>query len=828
MSAERLKDLLAHAVGLPPDEQRDLIARTIAADAGLGSELASLLEAHTRAGTFLATPAHITLASLVSPATMSIGAYRTTRLIGRGGMGDVYEAETDPGASGPRVALKIMRRGIASPEVVRRFAIERRSLARLEHPNIARLLDGGAGEDGTPYLVMEFVEGERIDVYCDHHQLIIDDRLKLFLCVCDAVQYAHSRLIVHRDLKPDNILVTPDGTPKLLDFGIAKLLAVTDEAAPLEQTRPDVHLFTPEYASPEQSEGREITTASDVYSLGVLLYVLLTGQHPFPHAHPPSTAAVSELDPRRPGSREIRTASPEGADRTRKRLKGDLDTIIMTALEREPEKRYISVEQFAEDIRRHLDHLPILARPAPVIRRLGKFIRRNRVLAGVMAAIALGLITGLFLLIHQVREAREEQARIERLNAFLTTMLSYSNPTQPVNGSSRTVTVMQEMLDDAARRLESEEFTDQPDLRIRLERILGDAYIHQGRYDEMYEHYRKYIQLRSEHPGIKEPERVETQVLWAIELFAKGKLPESEDLFRRSLPAMRTAYGKGEVTADIYADALNNFAYLRRTQGDSREAEALFREVVGLGPAFPPNRQFIVSVSRATLASVLADQGRFHEAVATAREAVEESHRAGMDSTSEYGFVLTVYGGLLTDAGRYPEADTLLTTANIILHRYLPPENLWTADNVRDQAWLYYRKGEYARAFGCAQEAAQTYRQRFGAHYDNYPTALSIKGLSLARLGRSTEADQALREAVRLRHELMPPGHFFTAMATGALGEFLTGQRRFAEAESLLVTSHADLHRALGNDDPRTAMARTRLHDLYTAWKHPAQAEQYR
>jgi eukaryotic-like serine/threonine-protein kinase len=830
MATERLKDLFASAIVLPAEAQQELLAALASEDPALASELASLLRAHTHAGAFLDAPARLAILKAVTTENMSIGPYRVVRLIAYGGMGEVYEATPERDRSAHRVALKVIRAGLASTEVLRRFEIERRTLARLDHPNIARLLDGGTTDDGAPYLAIEFIEGERIDEFCNRHSLSLEQRLGLFLRVCDAVQYAHGRLIVHRDLKPGNILVTQDGAPKLLDFGIAKLLGVAGDVTPRDHTRTGAAAYTPDYASPEQTAGGEVTTASDVYSLGVLLYVLLTGQRPFEITRTiaPGTSITSFVEPPQPSGREVRIVTAEGPDRVRKRLRGDLDTIILKALERNPGQRYISVEQFAEDLRRHLSHMPILARPAPAIRRITKFARRNRLLVGGVAVLLLGLTAGLLIALHQAQVAREEKARIEGLNTFLGNMLSYANPTRHLEGSVRTPIVMEDVLDEAAQRLESEEFIGQPELRIQLERILGDAYIHLGRYDKMYAHYRKCIQLRTEHPGSGYPDLLDTQSLCAIQLFAEGKLTESEDLFRRTLPAMRVAFERGELKAELFADALNNFGYVRRTQGDSHEAEVIFREVLTLSPSFAPGSRFIVSVSRATLASVLADQGKFNEAITTAHEAVEESHRNGLDSTTEQGFVLTVYGGFLTEAGRYAEAESTLVLAGMVLHRLLPPDNLWAADNIRNQAALCYGEHRYQKALTFADQAQSTYRKNFGTHYDNYPTVLSIKGLCLGKLGHTADAEKALREAVQLRRELMPRGHFFTALATGALGEFLTDQHRFSEAESLLLGSFTELSASQGTDNPRTVLARSRLRDLYTAWRKPEKAAQYR
>jgi tetratricopeptide (TPR) repeat protein len=400
-------------------------------------------------------------------------------------------------------------------------------------------------------------------------------------------------------------------------------------------------------------------------------------------------------------------------------------------------------------------------------------------------------------------------------------MLTYTNPMEHVPGASRTSTVMQDVLDDAAKRLESDEFTRQPEVRVQLERILGDAYLHQGRYEQMYEHFHKYIQLGEEQSGSNDQEFLDRPALWAMELFSKGQLSQSENLFRQSLPQMRAAVENGKMRAEVFASALNNFGYLRRTQGDSREAESAFREVLNISSKFSSDSHFIIGVTRATLASVLADQGKFQEAVQTAREAVAESRREGIGSTPDFGFVLTIYGGFLTEEHRCAEADSALTEADRIFRQLLSPTSLWTGDNVRNQAALLYTEGRYRDALAKAQEALYIYRKSFGPHYDNYPTALTIQGLSLTRLGHTADAENVLREAVKLRMESLPRGHFFAALARSALGEYLVRQRRFGEAESLLIQSYNDLVRSQGADNPRTALAMDRVRDLYIAWKKP-------
>ncbi len=830
VSADRLKELFAEAMSLSGEERGTFLTRIRSGDPGLADELQSLLLAHATAGAFLAESPPSAILRRPTFLNTHIGPYRVVRLLGKGGMGEVHEAVREDGPPGVRVALKVVRPELQSQALIRRFDLERRTLARLDHPNIARLLDGGTTAEGIPYLAMEYVEGERIDDYCNHRRWSVEQRLKIFLTVCMAVQYAHGRLIVHRDLKPNNILVTTDGVPKLLDFGIAKLIASPFETPSPDQTRTCSVIFTPEYASPEQASGKEITIASDVYSLGVLLYVLLTGQKPYdmsgikPEGIP---AAIQERNPPRPSSRQVLVQCQEGANRARKRLKGELDNIVLAALEEDPLRRYISVEQLAEDIRRYLSHLPIAARPVSIGRRVVKFVRRNRLLAGAAAAILLSLIAGVAVMQYQVRQAQAEKARVESINSFLQQMLTYSNPMQPVPGTSRTFTVMEDVLDDAAKRLESDEFTRRPEVRLRLERILGDAFLHQGRYDQMYDHYRRYIRLYQEQSGRDDPESLDTLALLALDHFAKGNLSQSEAIYRRTIPPMRAAVGDGKIDPGVFAAALNNFGYLRRTQGDSKEAEASFREVLDLSPRFARDSRFVVGVTRATLASVLADQGRFQEALQTAREAVAESRRAGIATTPDFGFILTIYGGFLTEAERYDEADSALTEASRIFRQLISPKSLWTGDNLRNQAALLYREERYSDALAKAQETMRIYRESFGTHYDNYPTVLTIQGLCLCRLGRAAEGERALRDAVEIRMELLPPGHFFTAAAQSALGECLTGERRFSEAEPLLVQSYNDLLRSQGPDNPGTALAKSRVRDLYIAWKKPDAAVRF-
>ncbi|HEU4525607.1 MAG TPA: protein kinase [Gemmatimonadales bacterium] len=408
----RCEELFHVTLGLPEAERGAFLRQRCADDPLLQADVERLLAAHVQAGDFISSPAIAAVGNGIGPDESwlgrLVGPYRVVREIGRGGMGAVYLAERADGQYQQRVALKVIKRGMDTEQVLARFRAERQILASLDHPNIARLLDGGSTDQGVPFFVMEYIEGQPIDAWAAGRELSVEDRLRLFLQVCGAVAYAHQNLVVHRDIKPLNILVTVEGVPKLLDFGIAKVLHEgPDEAT---STVTGMRLLTPEYASPEQIEGRHATTVSDVYALGVVLYELLTGRSPYrtrSRAPLDLVEAVRTTDPDRP-------SAVGNTEKLRRRLRGDLDTILLTALRKEPTRRYPSVEQFAGDIRRHLDGLPVRARPDTFRYRAGKFVRRNRVPVAAALLLALALLGGTAATAYQAQQARAAQARAER------------------------------------------------------------------------------------------------------------------------------------------------------------------------------------------------------------------------------------------------------------------------------------------------------------------------------------------------------------------------------------------------------------------------------
>ena len=839
--AQRIGELVKSALERVPEDWASFLDDECSGHPELRAEVESLLQEHEGANRFLEVPAlHLAAKSFMGEGTFragqTIGDYEIISLIDSGGMGEVYLAED--GQLHRKVALKLVRRGMDSDDIIRHFKREEHLLAGLNHPNIAQLYGGGISADGIPFFAMEYVEGQRLDEYCDERGLGTKERLQLFRKVCAAVTYAHQHLVIHRDLKPANIRVTPEGEPKLLDFGIAKLLD-SENAPSSGQTLTLQGVMTPEYASPEQVRGETMTTASDTYSLGVVLYRLLTGRSPYrTKTHRPDeiVRAITEQEPTRPSTavkdRDSRSEIRDPTDsqftiHDSRSLRGDLDNIVLMAMRKEPARRYSSVGQFSADIQRHLDGLPVIARKDTFTYRTSKFIKRHRV--GVAAAFLIGvsLVAGIIATTWQAQIARHEKAKAEDVKDALVRMLNYSNPVafSPQRNGQKTV---KEILDEAAKRLENGEFSNQPEIKVELEQIIAQCYFGQGDYALASKYAQEYLDLHRKLYGENSIKTLAASEQRAAMLFAEGKFTESEKHYRKILPLMRSEKRKGNIKAANLADALENFGYLRRTQGDSKEAELSFRESLALSSQMPTESLYINGPTRSTLASTLADEGRFEDALQTAREAVTEYRQRGEIDTPNFGFTLTVLGGFLTEKGDYAAADANLHEAELIFRKLLQPSHLWMGDNLRNQALSFYQQGRYAESLSKVTETLKIYRGSFGLYYDNYPTALIINGLILAKTRQPQEGEKILREAVKIRTESLPKEHYWVALANSALGECLTIEKRYNDAEPLLLASYESLKSSQGASNPRTQIALQGLINLYHAWNKPDQAARYR
>jgi serine/threonine-protein kinase len=829
----RIKELFEAAADLAPNERATLLTNECDGDTTLRREVESLLESDSHTDGFIEKPAFEVPRDLFpeSPPQESLvgrqfGAYQIIREIGRGGLGAVYLAARADDEYRKEVAIKLVRRGLDTEDILRRFRNERQILAQLDQPNIARLIDGGTTDDGLPYFVMEYVNGKPITAYCDVHSLSTTERLNIFRKVCSAVTYAHQNLVIHRDLKPSNILVTSEGEPKLLDFGIAKLLGADEE--PLAQTMAGQRAMTPEYASPEQVIGEKITTASDVYSLGVLLYELLTGRRPYrlkTRTPDEISRAITTQEPERPSSAVTRVDRPPSSILHPRFLRGDIDNIVLMAMRKEPARRYASVGQFSEDIRRHLAGLPVVARKDTVSYRAGKFVNRHRIGVAAAALILLSLVAGMVATLIQVRVARRERSKAEAMSIFLGRTLTASNPDRTSNGQPS----VKDILDDAAKRLATEDLSDQPDVRAELQRVIGESYFALGQYDQARQNLAAALETQRRLFGEDGIPTLKTSaamaLLWAG---ATGDYAKADKFYRANLPRLRAQQKKGTISVDYLITALNGCALLRRAQGDSREAENLLRESFTLLPLVPPEQRNGFGIARAVLALALADQGKFEEAIAIVREKVAQIRAKQKEASSELPANLTGLGSFLLENGQASESLENLREAETLYRKIYTDANLQIGDNIRLQAQALFSVGNYPEAETKIEETLKIYRAATSEKFINYATALMVQGLIYSQTDRASEAEKLLREAVRIRMENVPETHFLRAAANGAMGEFLTAQKRFAEAEPFLLASHDSLKKSQAIGSPRMKLALQRLARLYEAWDRPEQATLYR
>jgi eukaryotic-like serine/threonine-protein kinase len=826
---QRIKEILAVALELPAAELEPFLAEACGADRALRREVDSLLAAHAEPTNVLEKfsvdlQAHLK-GEQPSYDGRRFGPYRILREIGRGGMGAVFLAERADGAFQQQVALKIIRQSVADEELERHFRRERQILASLNHPNIAKLLDGGVSDTGELFLAMEFIAGEPLIAYAEHHHLDIDDRLRLFVKICHAVSFAHQRLIVHRDLKPSNVIVGSDGEPRLLDFGLAKLSEPEETGATRQQDQSQTafRAFTPAYASPEQILGKSVTTASDVFSLGVILYELLTRDKPF-HFEGKSLEeiikSVTTGEPSLP-SRAAAQGDAPGATPERQ-LKGDLDNITLKALQKDPSRRYQSVADFAGDIERHFAHLPIAARPNTLSYRASRFYQRNRIAVAAAALITVAVIAGLAVALWQYRTARRESATAEAVNAFLQQVLLTGKPGAG-RGYQATIT---DVWQEAEARLERGELGDQPEVRAALRQVVGAGYNAQGNYVAGEKNLRQAHAEQTRLYGAGSARLLNTELELAALFFAKAEYDSAARMYEPMLPLLRAEFEKGKVDAILVCSALNNTALLNRARGNAAQAEALLRECLTVGAGRMPDEQ--LADPRAFLTLILIDQGKFEEAEAAQQKVVRKHRTAPNTDTPEFCAALTLLGIIEMERGNLADADAHLREAETVYRKLYGPNFIALFDNLRLQAQVAYLAGKYADAEKKIDLVLANYRRNSNPKYISFATALTVQGLTLNRLGRSVEAERVLREAVTLREANLPKEHFMTALTKGALGECLTSQRRYGEAEPLLLESHGSLERSQGAENPRTRLALQRLVTLYEQWGRPGPANEYR
>ena len=805
----RIKEIFEAAAELNGPAREKVIVEACGSDHDLRREVQSLLEADETANDFIERPAATLPRDLLAEfadetfTPRRFGAYQTVCEIGRGGLGTVYLAARSDEQYQKEVAIKLLRRGLDTDDILRRFRNERQILARLDHPNIARLLDGGTTEEGLPYFVMEYVQGAPITAHCETSGPTTDERLQLFRTVCAAVTYAHQHLVIHRDLKPSNILVTSEGEVKLLDFGIAKFLGAEKETA--LHTAAEQRIMTPDYASPEQMRGESITTASDVYSLGVVLYELLTGRRPvrLTTHHPAEMArAVARSEPERPSVAV-------------KSLRGDLDNILLMALRKEPERRYASVQQFSEDLRRHLEGLPVVAHKDTVVYRGAKFLQRHWLGALATALIFATLLGGIFAFRREARmaEAQRDQARLEKSNAervtaFLRNVLVLADPSWVSGGTTRQPELTTRMLLENASTRARAELRDQPEVLAEVLRSIGNAYRSRGEYEPAERTLREAHEILVRSQGEQSLAAQNANYNIAQSLTQAGKYAESEQIFQRVIPFFREHVNQeDDAQLTVLAGSLNDYGLLRRLEGHPVAAEKLFREALQFAPRWKGAARAIVGIHLGHLGLARDDQGDLTAAEKYERVAIEEYQNLPGGERMEMGTALLNLGHVLTSKGDYPTADESIRKGLEVYHRTLGEKHPYVAVGLDRLARLRIAQSDYITAAELAQEALAIQKAKLPNEHPQRAQSLTTLGIALTRSGKAAEAESILREARSLRENVLPKEDWLVGETMVALGECLKAQSRQTEADPLLFAGSEIMKSSLGPLHPLTVAA---------------------
>jgi len=869
-----LKRLFAELSELSPDEQQQRLTALNGQDPALARELEALLSAentnpatlhravHSATNEFMRDPLDLFIGS-------RMGAFRITSHLASGGMGEIFRGERADGAFEQTVAIKLIRSGALSADDLRRFTAERQILARLEHPGIARILDGGTADDGTAYLVMEFIEGVPIDRYCNENELDLRARIRLFRKVLNAVDFAHRNLIVHRDLKPSNILVDQNGEPRLLDFGIAKLLADETDRDDSDVTRIEERALTPDFASPEQMLGEPITTASDVYSLGVLLYLLVTGAQPYTtrglrasecekvicETEPPTPSSTASTNTRKGLYSDTPTPAPS-------RLRGDIDAIVMTAMRKDVAHRYASVGAFADELDRYLDGVPVEARGRHLPYLVQKFVRRHALPVAASLLLVTSAVGATAYHTETLTEERDlVQAEAEKSDAvisFMTDMFEL----QLTENEGALVTA-KEVLDRGAARLD-EELGAQPLTRAALGTTIANVYDNLGLYDEAIRHHRDALSI---HEAYGNTEGMLQNLRGLGNAYAgqrdfENALPMFERLLSTSSAAMP---GDSRQRASWLSDYGLAFYHA----GDFNEAQAKYDDALAMLERIGETDNDTFHSAQNNLAQVLHILGDLETALPLFKASVAAAREQYGDVSSETAKRLHNFAVLQTDRGELDAAESMLLEAYEIEKVTLGPDhplrdilmaNLsrlyrkmgdlekaadWaeasvehstrtrgpthpdTAYNINGLAKVLFAKADYEAADVRFREALAAYD---AAENPDYPyiasTALGVAN-TLLELDRAGEAVPFASRALELSESTLPEGHWLITNCMTMLADALMRTGRDDEAAPILQTAFTTVA-ANNPGHPLHSKAAELMGEYHEGQGQPAEAERYR
>ncbi len=813
----RLESLFAEALDRSPDERRRFLKEVCREQPELERELRELLAAHEECGDFfddlsreIRAGAETELETAVLP-RVQIGAYQTIEVLGHGGMGAVYRARRVDGAFEQEVALKLPHLDMQTPQLRARFVAERQLLAQLSHAHIARLLDGGITDEGRPYFVMELVEGEPLTRYSERMRLSLEDRLRLFLEMIDAVSYLHRNLIVHRDLKPSNIFVDREGQVKLLDFGVAKML---EDEASLPATMTAERLLTPQYAAPEQLSGGRVSTGTDIYALGVVLYELLTGR--LPHDRTRTSPIRNDLEPTVAPSAAVKSASKmgESCSVAWRKIAGDLDNICLKALRPEPERRFVSAEQMGLDVERFLDGMPVSARPSTLGYRAARFVQRHRVGVAIAAGVVV-LLASAGIRERTLRGQAQRQAqRAETVSSLLAGLISSADP---ANAQGREVTVL-EVLDAAETGLAAEPgLAATPTVEAEVRVVLGRTYGSLGRLSDARTQFERAIELGA---GVDGAEEITLRAQEELALQLKETEPErAKAMLRQVVAAREWAHGPAD---DLTLSAKASLSRILRNPEDYAEAEALDREILEqrravLSPVHPETLKAMNS-----LAGTYFSTSRYEyaaELYETALEAARVELGPDHPETLRYGGNLAATYAVL---GRYADSEARQREVLEARLRILGPKHRLTGMSLHNLGHLLLRQAKF-------EAAESVFRQAMAARLEGgqtgYLYSQSFLADTLREMGREREAEALYLETMAAQQELFGPGFPDTYRTMLGLGELHLRRADFDSAVRVVSEALVGYTKIHGQEHPQVGSCLLLLARIERSRGRPIDAE---
>jgi serine/threonine protein kinase/Tfp pilus assembly protein PilF len=824
----RVLELARQIAELPAEEREPFLLRACAGDSELLRDVRSLLRSDADPGdtSTLLMPERGMVDAFSDPfhdsqIPQQIGPYRLLEAIGQGGMGSVFLAEQEQPFR-RRVALKIIKLGMDTKEVVARFELERQAMAMMNHTNIAKALDAGSTEQGRPYFVMEYVPGLPLTEYCDRHQLSTRERLALFVPICHAIQYAHQKGIIHRDIKPSNILVAIENgkpIPKIIDFGIAKATGknLAEETAFTAYGR---FVGTPEYMSPEQADttGLDIDTTTDIYSLGVVLYELLVGALPFDPSMLRKAGLeailriIREIDPPTPSSRISTLGNSATAIAHHRRvepptllrqIRGELDWITMRAIEKDRTRRYQAASELAADIQRYLDGEAVMAGRPSAAYRLKKVLRRHKVVvaaaSAVFLALALGLVvsTALYVRAERARSRAETQTRkAEQINFFLQNMLASAKPSE----KGRDVTV-REVMDGAGKQAERD-LADEPEVQASVRSTIGSTYMALGLFADAEAQLRRALLMRQSVLGENHPDVASSLDDLAGLMLEKGDYSAAEPLYRSALAMNRRLLGERNATVALN---LANIALLLQKQARYAEAESLSRESLSMRRDILGENSADFATSLSNLATLLQAEGKYAEAEPLQRTALSTRRALLGPNHPEVASSLNNLAGILQAQGKYAEAEPLLREALATDKAIYGDEHPSVPETLNNLAIVLDYQGKYTEVEPMYREALVLYTRILGEKHQSVAACMNALAVLLQARGEYTEAESLHRQALAMRRELLGNTHPQVASSLSNLASLLQERGQLTEAESLYRDALSIQEGALGADHPRVA-----------------------